>query len=773
MDMGDSLTHSGNGNSEKTFNLTLVDKLQAMVAAEWPQNQLLNIYLFGSRLYGVHKQNSDYDFIGICGGEYFYAYRLIDSTIPAEMSPTGEALDININMMHLTYFKESLKDAYINSVMLCFIPPSFVFLELVDIRSEFLLHLPNIRQSVQMDSTHNFAKAKRLWRLGDFYTAKKNIVHGIRYLNYSLQLLGPKGSIYDFTAGNEYWSEVMALPEPGSGDTNGKENSSLWRAIDARFAPIYKDLTEKMKLYCDCEVEKAQQWEWRWIERHFAETSPADAKSYFRHCVIPPQILIDYIHEFGLDAVSRNFGVTYTRHKAHPNLISLGRTQMASLELSLVQWCSGIVLDDAIPNQLSVVALPFPKIFASTSDTEMQPIIDWSVGDVVVETLLDGRLARVYHYAGQWHVGSKESPDGTEQIGWVSPIRLANWKDYVVDGFNFNPVHEANMLLSLYDDGRPNPTFAQHFWEIFAECHFNIEKLDPSHTYLFEVQSPWMMNIVEQKERYITLLGARIKGSLQELDITDVSKEMGCDPKFLTTKWILDGDDDASLPVIPLASGLTHTAKLIQNNGEIASSSSDPKATSSRRKKKVYNEETGSANLPPPTLSDSIYSRLRFFDPTVYSGLLVRTSDGRRLAFRSPQFLSLDRLHPLSDAGQVQKLLLELSRNLYPRTWMSLPKYECWLEKFAAVDDNYLRIVQYVQEKWDEARALVKSEGRAAGAAYLAKHPTVSAELYLLIKWQALDTTIKDHFSKIPLKRLQQQLKKVADLLEAEKAIHE
>lgn len=59
-----------------------------------------------------------------------------------------------------------------------------------------------------MDSSHNFAKAKRLWIFDqDFRKAKKNIVHGLRWLLFTLQILND-GNISDFSAGNEYWFTV-------------------------------------------------------------------------------------------------------------------------------------------------------------------------------------------------------------------------------------------------------------------------------------------------------------------------------------------------------------------------------------------------------------------------------------------------------------------------------------------------------------------------------------------------------------------------------------
>lgn len=665
-------------------------------------------------MYQCHKPDSDFDFIGICDGDYFYAYRMIDTTVPNEKYPNAPAVSVNINMMHILYFKESLKDAFINSVMLCYIPKQFVLQELIDIHSEFVLHLPNIRQSVQMDSTHNFAKAKRLWRQGDYYTAKKNIVHGIRYLNYSLQLLGGEGRIYDFTVGNEYWAEVQALVEPTADEAKDSTVvQKLWKSIDERFAPIYDDLTLKMKRFCDVEVESAQAWEAAWLMKRF-NCNAKQAASLFREALIPCDILLDYIREFGLDSISRSFGVTVSRHSTFKNLVSLSRTQQASLELSLVQWCSGIVLDEV--DDLKVVAMPFIKMFATSSDANMLPVIDWktSFASLTIQEHYDGKMAMLYWYKDSWKVASAESADGSEQIGWTSPIKLPNWTDYVVEGFNFNPVHQSRMLLQI-EPGKPNPTFSSHFWDTFKQMEgASLDSLDLRYCYLFELMSPHLVNVVEYKKPRLALLAVRnLQDGAIELSADTAARKlsMECVPR----KFVFSPTSDQLVQVHPLDS---------------------------------YIHEH-------PVTAEAIALSLRFLNPLETVGYVCKTADGRRLAFRSLQFLSLDRLHPLSDNGQSQRLLLELARCLAPRNWLEHPKYARWKDKFTVVDDECQAVCRTMQTSWNEVKKIIKEQGRGAGAAYLANYPTFSAELFHLIKLDLFHLSVADHLSRVPIKKLQ------------------
>lgn len=684
--------------------------------------ELLNLYLFGSRLCGVEKPDSDYDFLGICQGKYFYAYRLYETTVPAEESPTGEELSVSINLQHTTYFDETLKDAFINSVMLLYLPSDFVFKEHYNIRSAYTLHYPNLRQSIQMDSTHNAAKAKRLWRELDFYTAKKNVLHGIRYLRYAIEVL-ETGAITDFTAGNEYFNDIMNWEEP-SGENSESKKFELWRALEAKYSPLYTELTTYVREFCQKSIDAAFSWEKRWIATHFKVNEKTAATYHLTHPV-PHDILIDYLNEFGLQAASRDFGITVTEHSEHSDLFTLGRTQMATLELSIVHWASGIVVKDISSDksrsQWQVVAAPLPKVFAVTSSKDVVPTIPWSNSEsIFLEEHLDGTMAMLYHYEGKWFAASKSTPDGSDLLGWVCPIRHENWKDLVTEGFNFNPVHEANMLVELRP-GLPNPTFAEHFWDVFASSGLSTSSFNTSIRYIFEFQTPYIKNVVEHQSPSLVLLTAR-DSTGAEIDVGPIAKEIG----LATAKKLHITEDSKSLP---------DPVCLASESGPLASF---------------------------PTSLDLLHASLRFLDPTVSAGFILRLGTGLRVAIRSAQFDALTRLHPLSDYGLTQKLLLELVRAPYPRTWLSLSKYGFWVSKYDEMNTSYQAMCTYFQRLWNQVRAAAKVS-RAEAATLLVEKPLGFAELFLLIKLERLDAVIRDHFSLIPNKRLHGFLKQFLD----------
>ena len=77
---------------------------------------------------------------------------------------------------------------------------------------QFCLRKIDLYRVAMLDANHIFAKAKRLFRT-DVYTAKKDVVHGIRFLYFAIQLAVHK-RIFDFQQGNAEWHQVCRLPRP-------------------------------------------------------------------------------------------------------------------------------------------------------------------------------------------------------------------------------------------------------------------------------------------------------------------------------------------------------------------------------------------------------------------------------------------------------------------------------------------------------------------------------------------------------------------------------
>ncbi|KAL0477606.1 hypothetical protein AKO1_015440 [Acrasis kona] len=161
------------------------------------KDQILNIYLFGSRLYQCHKSHSDYDLIVVVNGDYFDGSKLIETET------------LNINIYHLEYFKFLLFNNIVWVVMLIHVPKEYIWKQTFQLKDFYVQNNIKLKNSALMDSAHHYAKSKKLWMAdAEYYISKKNIVHAIRLLNITLQLLSTN-KVTDFTVGNDIWRDIV------------------------------------------------------------------------------------------------------------------------------------------------------------------------------------------------------------------------------------------------------------------------------------------------------------------------------------------------------------------------------------------------------------------------------------------------------------------------------------------------------------------------------------------------------------------------------------
>lgn len=87
-----------------------------------------NIYLFGSRLYGNARADSDWDFIITVRGPYFPGPRLIENEVQS-FHCFLNFQKLNINLLHKDFFQAMLEDNIIWIVMLMFLPNECIWQE--------------------------------------------------------------------------------------------------------------------------------------------------------------------------------------------------------------------------------------------------------------------------------------------------------------------------------------------------------------------------------------------------------------------------------------------------------------------------------------------------------------------------------------------------------------------------------------------------------------------------------------------------------------------
>lgn len=158
---------------------------------------ILNVYQYGSRVYGTANYNtqSDYDFI----------------IITNEKQPNEQFSDNTINVTFYTPLEFSDKlDAHEISMLECyFLPDHNVWKE--QMRFKFKLDLSKLRHSLSQKSSNSFVKAKKKLTVEkdyDLRLGKKSLFHSLRIIRYGIQI-AINEKIVDYSECNDLFKEIM------------------------------------------------------------------------------------------------------------------------------------------------------------------------------------------------------------------------------------------------------------------------------------------------------------------------------------------------------------------------------------------------------------------------------------------------------------------------------------------------------------------------------------------------------------------------------------
>jgi hypothetical protein len=188
-------------------------------------NNPLNLYRFGSHVYGTNHEGSDEDFIQV--------------TLEKEITD-----NINIHSFTVTEFQSMLNNHDIEILECYFLPEEF---KLKETYKEFTLSLDlgKLRVSISTITSNSWVKGKKkLTVMGDYdkYTAIKSIFHSIRILGLGIQIATHQ-RIIDYTEYKWLFQDLMKL-------ASQYDYIELWEKIDAKYRSLFKELSSQFKQLC-------------------------------------------------------------------------------------------------------------------------------------------------------------------------------------------------------------------------------------------------------------------------------------------------------------------------------------------------------------------------------------------------------------------------------------------------------------------------------------------------------------------------------------------
>ena len=159
-------------------------------------NEIINLYQYGSRVYGNFTQKSDYDFIAI---------------VKNKTNDQFSDNKINVNFFDEIGHKTRLLNHEISALECQFLNKEFIWKE--SKKFDWKLDLQMLRHSLSAKSSNSWVKAKKKLTIPadyDLDIGRKSLWHSIRIIKYGIQI-GTIGKIYNYAECNELYKEIINI----------------------------------------------------------------------------------------------------------------------------------------------------------------------------------------------------------------------------------------------------------------------------------------------------------------------------------------------------------------------------------------------------------------------------------------------------------------------------------------------------------------------------------------------------------------------------------
>lgn len=182
-------------------------------------SRVINVYLFGSRIYGTSSEDSDYDI-------------LIIAKTPWPEREIKEGV-YNIHILSMDRFLEGLKQHNIRNIECLFSPTRFITQSI-----DYKINIPGIRHSISHIVSNSWVKAKKKIESGEYYIGIKSLFHSLRISMFGKQLC-LNGYIDNWQCANFIWKELS------SRNWTWDELDEIYRPLRNKLSTEFKNVTVK------------------------------------------------------------------------------------------------------------------------------------------------------------------------------------------------------------------------------------------------------------------------------------------------------------------------------------------------------------------------------------------------------------------------------------------------------------------------------------------------------------------------------------------------
>lgn len=176
------------------------------------------LFPFGSRVYGTHSEQSDYDFMAV---------------VPKGHDlKTGEELrsrDFNVHVYTRDDFQDQLNAHKIHTLEAYFLSDGRCKKEF-----KWKLDLKTLRHELSAKASNSWVKAKKKMEVeNDLTLGRKSLFHALRILTFGIQI-ARDGKITDYSAANPHWEAI-------------KGEFESWPEYQTKYQPVYNALGSEFR----------------------------------------------------------------------------------------------------------------------------------------------------------------------------------------------------------------------------------------------------------------------------------------------------------------------------------------------------------------------------------------------------------------------------------------------------------------------------------------------------------------------------------------------
>lgn len=157
-------------------------------------SDVINAYVYGSRVYRNAGKHSDYDYI-------FVVKKVQNEQYSDNL--------ININFFTLEQHIERVNEHEISALECLFLPTDCILKETVKVT--FKLDIAKLRHSLSKKSSNSWVKCKKKLTVPQDYdlnVGRKSMFHAFRIIDFGVQI-ATTGKINDYSSMNTLFSEIM------------------------------------------------------------------------------------------------------------------------------------------------------------------------------------------------------------------------------------------------------------------------------------------------------------------------------------------------------------------------------------------------------------------------------------------------------------------------------------------------------------------------------------------------------------------------------------